>query len=96
MTDPRAAEFERIRGYLQQQAAQKSVAELFERVREGMNELIAVARAVPAGKLETHPPGDDWAGWEPYDWTMLNSTDNPRPTILGAEVPGEEMKEDEL
>lgn len=42
------------------------------------------------------PPGDDWAGWEPYDWTMLNSTDNPRPTILGAEVPGEEMKEDEL
>ena len=61
MTDPRAAEFERIRGYLQQQAAQKSVAELFERVREGMNELIAAARAVPAGKLETHPPGDDWA-----------------------------------
>lgn len=42
------------------------------------------------------PPGDDWAGWEPYDWTMLDSTDNPRPTILAAEIPGEEMKEDEL
>lgn len=61
MTDPRAAEFERIRGYLQQQAAQKSVAELFERVREGMADLIAAARAIPAAKLESHPPGDEWA-----------------------------------
>lgn len=61
MTDPRSAEFERIRGYLQQQAAQKDVSDLFGRVREGMDDLIAAARAVPAGKLETHPPGDDWA-----------------------------------
>lgn len=43
------------------------------------------------------PPGDEWAGWEPYDWTRLNSTDNPYPTVLGAEVPGEELtKEDDL
>ena len=33
MTDPRSAEFERIRGYLQQQAAQKDVSDLFGRVR---------------------------------------------------------------
>lgn len=61
MTNPQAAEFERIRGYLQQQAAEKSTAELFERVKEGMGELIASARAVPSALLATNPPGDDWS-----------------------------------
>ena len=64
MTNPQAAEFERIRGYLQQQAAEKSTAELFERVKEGMGELIASARAVPSALLATNPPGDDWAPME--------------------------------
>lgn len=61
MTDPQAAEFERIRGYLQQQAAEKSIAELFERVKEGMADLIEAARSVPAAVIRSNPPGDDWS-----------------------------------
>jgi len=61
MTHPQAAEFERIRSYLQQQAAEKDVAELFERVKEGMSELIGAARSVPDANLVTNPPGDDWS-----------------------------------
>jgi len=61
MTDPRDAEFQRIRTYLQQQAAQKTVAELFERVREGMDDLITAARAIPGALLTTNPAGDEWS-----------------------------------
>lgn len=61
MTNPQEAEFERIRGYLQQQAAEKSIPELFERVKEGMAELIASARSIPEGKLILNPPGEDWS-----------------------------------
>lgn len=61
MTHPMEPEFERIRGYLQQQAADKSIPELFERVKEGMAELVDAARSVPAAVLSTRPPGDDWA-----------------------------------
>jgi hypothetical protein len=61
MTHPMEAEFARIRGYLQQQAAERSIPELFERVREGMAELLEAARSVPARLLSTNPPGDDWA-----------------------------------
>ncbi|HML97016.1 MAG TPA: DinB family protein [Tepidiformaceae bacterium] len=61
MTHPMEAEFGRIRAYLQQQAAEKSVPELFDRVKEGMAELVEAARSVPAALLTSHPPGDDWA-----------------------------------
>lgn len=61
MTHPMEAEFERIRGYLQQQAAEKSIPELFERVKEGMAELLDAARSIPAAVLSTNPPGDDWS-----------------------------------
>lgn len=61
MTNPQAAEFERIRGYLQQQAAEKTIAELFERVKEGMGELIESARSIPPAIIASNPPGDDWS-----------------------------------
>jgi hypothetical protein len=60
MTQPQA-EFERIRGYLQQQAAQRTIEELIERVDEGIADLDAAARGVPATSLTAVPPGDEWS-----------------------------------
>lgn len=60
MTTP-VSDFERIRGYLQQQAAEKNVEEIIVRVQEGMDELAAAARAVDAAKLESVPSGDTWS-----------------------------------
>lgn len=54
-------EFERIRGYLQQQAAQRTIDELIGRVQEAIDEMAASARAVPDALLTVIPPGDEWA-----------------------------------
>lgn len=54
-------EQQRIRGYLQGQAAEKTIEDLISRVQEGIDELHSAAAAVPAGRLTTNPPGDDWA-----------------------------------
>lgn len=66
MTNPAPTEAERILGYLQQQAAGRSIEELIARVQEGVDELAASARAlnpatldVPAGDAET--PGETWS-----------------------------------
>jgi hypothetical protein len=60
MTLP-ASERERLRQYLVEQAAAKTVEELIERVEAGMAELSAAARAIPAGRFGERPPGDAWS-----------------------------------
>jgi hypothetical protein len=55
------AEAQRILGYLQQQASEKSIEELVARVKEGAEELHGVARSVPAGGRALIPPGDEWS-----------------------------------
>jgi hypothetical protein len=54
-------EQQRIRSYLQGQAADKNLEDLIARVQEGVDELHAAANSVPAASLSTNPPGDDWA-----------------------------------
>jgi hypothetical protein len=60
---------QRIREYLQQQAAEKSLHELIDRVREGVDELNAAALAIPEDRVTQVPPieeGSD-APWTPLD-----------------------------
>ena len=59
MTQPQE-DLDRIRGYLQQQAAQRTTDELIERVQEGVDDLAAAARGVPATALNAIPAGDEW------------------------------------
>jgi hypothetical protein len=54
------AEFDRIRGYLQQQASQRSVEELIVRVQEAVAELHAAAEEIDAELLDRVPPGETW------------------------------------
>lgn len=63
MTQPNA-EFERIRGYLQAQAAKLTVTQMVERLRADTPQLLEAARAVPAAKLHTKPAPDDWSAAE--------------------------------
>lgn len=51
---------DRIRSYLQQQASQRTIDELIERVQEANDELAIAARAVPEASLSVIPPGDEW------------------------------------
>ncbi|MBA4180649.1 MAG: hypothetical protein C0506_08695 [Anaerolinea sp.] len=60
MTQPQD-EQARIRSYLQQQAAQRTIDELIRRVQEGMDELASAARGVPTAALTTIPPGEEWS-----------------------------------
>lgn len=60
MTQPNP-EFDRIRQYLQQQAAQRNILELCDRVQDGVNDLAAAARAVPEAALDVVPAGDEWS-----------------------------------
>lgn len=55
------AEAQRILGYLQQQAAEKSTEELIARVREGVDEIHQSALAVPAERREMVPDNDEWS-----------------------------------
>ncbi|MEO6398779.1 MAG: hypothetical protein ABIP13_09965, partial [Tepidiformaceae bacterium] len=57
MTQP---DYERIRVYLQGQAAQRTTDELCQRVQEAVDELAAAARGVPASMLHVIPDGDEW------------------------------------
>lgn len=54
------AEAQRIREYLQQQAAEKSTEELIGRVREGVDEIHGVALAVAPERREVVSQGDEW------------------------------------
>jgi S-formylglutathione hydrolase FrmB len=54
-------ESERIRGYLQQQAAEKTVEQLIERVEEGVAELMQAAATIDRNQLGQHPEGDEWS-----------------------------------
>jgi len=60
MTMPRE-ELERIVGYLQGQAAQRTLPELIERVREAITELEQAARAVPVERFALRAPGQEWS-----------------------------------
>ena len=57
-------EFERIRGYLQTQAAKLSVPDLADKVRADMEQLRAAAEAVPAGRFLDRPGEGDWSANE--------------------------------
>ena len=57
-------EFERIRGYLQTQAAKLSVPELADKVRADMEQLRAAAEAVPAATFLDRPSEDSWSANE--------------------------------
>jgi len=59
MTQPQE-DFDRIRGYLQQQAAQRTIDELIARVQEGVDDLATAARSVADDKLKAIPDGDEW------------------------------------
>ncbi len=60
MTMPQE-ELQRIVGYLQGQAAQRTLAELIERVREAIGELEQAARAVPVERFDLRAPGQEWS-----------------------------------
>lgn len=53
-------ELERIRSYLVAQASEKSVEELIERVREGVRDLEASARAIDPAHYSEVAPGESW------------------------------------
>lgn len=57
-------EFERIRGYLQEQAASKTIEELITRVEEGVTELEQAGKSVPEPALRTVPAGEEWSPWQ--------------------------------
>ncbi|MEP6871004.1 MAG: DinB family protein [Anaerolineaceae bacterium] len=59
MTQPQE-DLDRIRGYLQQQAAQRTIDELIARVQEGVDDLATAARGVPDTALNAIPAGDEW------------------------------------
>ena len=59
MTQPQE-DLDRIRGYLQQQAAQRTTEELIGRVQEAVDELAVAARGVPETSLNAIPEGDEW------------------------------------
>jgi len=57
-------ERERIRGYMQAQAAKLSPAALVDKVRAAMAELAEAARAVPAARFGERPAPAEWSGNE--------------------------------
>ena len=60
MTD----EQQRIRSYLQAQAAKLSPGEVIEKVRAAMADLHRAALTVPAHRFEERPAADEWSGNE--------------------------------
>lgn len=59
MTQPQD-DLDRIRGYLQAQAAQRTIEELIARVQEAVDDLAMAARGVPQAALNLVPAGDEW------------------------------------
>ena len=59
MTQPQS-DNDRIRDYLQAQAAQRTIDELCGRVQEGVDDLATAARGVPEAALNAIPAGDEW------------------------------------
>ncbi|MEX2081465.1 MAG: DinB family protein [Dehalococcoidia bacterium] len=57
-------ELERIRGYLQTQAAKLSVPELVEKVRSDMEQVRAALESVPSGRLGERPAQGEWSANE--------------------------------
>ena len=57
-------EQQRVRGYLQTQAAKLSLAELTEKVRSDMEQLRAAAESVPAGRFSDRPGAQEWSANE--------------------------------
>jgi uncharacterized damage-inducible protein DinB len=60
MTD----EQKRIRGYLVAQGAKLSPAEIVDKVRAAMDQLRAVADAVPAARFDERPAAEEWSANE--------------------------------
>lgn len=54
-------ERQRIRGYLQAQAAKLSVSDLAGRVRADQDRLLALAAAIPPGRFDESPGGVEWS-----------------------------------
>jgi uncharacterized damage-inducible protein DinB len=54
-------EQQRIRGYLQGQAAKLSITDLVEKVRSDMQQLREAAEAVPPASFDTRPADGEWS-----------------------------------
>ena len=67
MVQPPQTEQQRILGYLQGQAASKSIDDLIARVQEGIDELHVAARALSPARLDTLCPSEESPGetWTP-------------------------------
>lgn len=57
-------EQQRIRGYLQSQAAKLSVPDLVEKVRSDQEQVRQAAEAVPSARFAERPAGDEWSANE--------------------------------
>lgn len=62
--EPGTAEAERIRGYLQSQAARMSLAELVDKVRQDMLQVKPALNAVVTARYDVRPCADDWSANE--------------------------------
>ncbi|GIW13022.1 MAG: hypothetical protein KatS3mg062_0461 [Tepidiforma sp.] len=95
MTMPEA-ERERIRQYLVEQAGSKSIEELIARVEDGMQQLAAAARSIPAERFEEHPAGDEWCPMDclahVVSWNAWTATAVLHAALTG-EVPAGEPPE---
>lgn len=68
----------RIRAYLQDQARARSVPELVERVREGVAELLATARAVPDSEMGSPLAPGEWSAAECIRHAAGDNIENAR------------------
>src|SRR5207237_228116 len=59
-------EFQRIRGYLQAQAAKLTIPDLVEKVRTDTAPLREIGAAVPPDRFGERPGSDDWSAAEVY------------------------------
>lgn len=90
MSTPRNEEFDRIRGYLQAQAAKLTIPELADKVRTDMEQLHAVVDAIPAGAMERRPADGEWCANEILAHLTATSRDVARAITLvldGGEQP---------
>ena len=58
------AERQRIRSYLQAQAAKLTPGQVVDKIREAMTELRQAAAAVPKDRFEERPAPEEWSGNE--------------------------------
>lgn len=87
------SELDRIREYLQAQAAAKSIDDIIERVEDGAGDLHAAAEAIPADSLDVLAPSEESPGeeWTPRQCLahIIGSNQNVARDILHVALTGE-------